>query len=146
MMALFTMILDFLLKPQECKFLWITRIFGYVLIVLAAIFGLYFLFEFLVPVIGYIESGALLTLVLAGGGCFLIYFSRRKKSRPLDDLVGTAKEVFGDLDIDKLIKKNSGTIIFISFVSGLALSQLKDLKMDALNKLFDRLKKNWPFD
>ncbi len=140
MMSFFTLLINFFLKPQEVGLIMIMRIFGYLLLLIAAGIGLYFLFKFLVPEIGYIESGAVLTLIFAGGGCLLLFLSHQKRHHPVDDVREKATAIFKSFDIDKLIAKNSYKIILFSLVSGLVLSGLKGSKKGALNNLKSLLK------
>ena len=145
-MGLVPIILNYFLKPQECRPLLVTKILGFLLLMIAAVTGLYFLFQFLVPLIGYIESGAVLTLILATGGSVLLSLNTRKKPHSHHDVIISAKEILKELQVDQFIKQNSYKIILVSFVTGLVFSQFKDVKIESLNKLYAQLKKNWPFD
>lgn len=133
-------LVNFLLKPKRCVCLMVIRILGYILLGVAVILGLYFLFEFLVPIIGYIQSGVLFTLFFAVIGLLLIFLSRRKKSRPIDNVLEGAEEIIKGLDIDTFITENNYKIILFSFVGGLVLSGLKGCKKGTLNNLCDLLK------
>ncbi|HUX79995.1 MAG TPA: hypothetical protein VMW10_09675 [Alphaproteobacteria bacterium] len=112
---------------------------GYLLLGIAVILGLYFLFELLVPILGFIESGVLFTLFFAILGLLLIFVSRRKQSRPVDDAMEKASEAIKSLELD--IQKNGYKIIIFSFVTGLVLSQLKGCSKGNLKRLGSFLKK-----
>ncbi|OJW49149.1 MAG: hypothetical protein BGO67_11355 [Alphaproteobacteria bacterium 41-28] len=133
-------LISFLLKPKESMALVVLRMLGYLFLGVAIIIGLYFLFEFLVPILGYIQSGVIFVLFFAGLGCLLIFISRRKQSRPIDDVIEKAEQIIKDIDVDAFIAKNSYKIILFSFVSGLVLSEFKGCKKNTFNNLCDLLK------
>jgi hypothetical protein len=133
-------LINFLLKPKESVALLVVRIVGYLLLGVAIIMGLYFLFEYLVPILGYIQSGVIFILFFAVLGCLLISLSRRKQSRPIDEIRKQAEQIMKDIDVDAFIVQNSHKIILFSFVSGLILSGLKGSKKGSLKNLTEFLK------
>lgn len=133
-------LINFLLKPKESIGLLVIRMLGYLFLAAAVIIGLYFLFEFLVPIVGYIQSGVIFVLFFAVLGCLLISLSRRKPQRPIDDMMEKAEEIIKGIDVDTFVAKNSYRIILFSFVGGLVLSEFKGCKKGTLNNLCDLLK------
>ena len=134
-MMILNFLLNFLVRPQDRAPFMITGILGCFFLILAAGIGIFFLFQALVPIIGYLESGAALSALLAGVGFLLLFLSRRKYGRPIDNVMGEAEEIFKKidsefkkLDLTKKLKENAPTILLCSFVAGLVLSQLKDVK------------------
>lgn len=125
MMSLFLFIADLLLKPREVKRFLFGRILGCFLVLLGGGLGVYFIFQAIVPLIGYSESGALLCAFLIVVGLLLIFLNRRKQIRPIDDITGRAHEIFENMNTGNLLKNNIHKILLFSFVAGLLLSQLK---------------------
>lgn len=127
MMAWLSLILDLLFKPRESASFLITHLIGYLSLIMGGIIGFYFLFQLLVPLIGYLETGALFcAFFLIIGGLFLV-LGRKKPTNPINDLMCEAQRMFKDLEIDKNLKKNAPKILIYSLATGLILSQMKDL-------------------
>jgi len=140
-MIILNFLTSFLLKPQERASFLIARIVGYFFLILALGFGIFFLFQALVPVIGHLESGAVLCVLLAGIGILFLFLSRKKRHRPIDDIMGEAQCIFKkvnlgvkNLEVDKILKENVPTILLCSFIAGLILSQVKDVRKLSLLK------------
>lgn len=125
MMSAIFFIVDLLLKPREATRFLFARILGSFLLLLGVVFGIYFIFQALVPIIGYLQTGALLCALFIGGGFLLIFLSRNRRTRPIDDIVGEAQKAFENINGEELIKNNIHKILLFSLVAGLALSQLK---------------------
>jgi hypothetical protein len=128
MMSWMLAAINFLLKTQEPPRFWIICVLGYVFILIGGGLGLFFLFQFLVPLIGYLESGAILSLLLMGGGLLILLLNHKKPSRPIDNILGEAQEVFKQINIQKILQENGPKIIIFSFISGILLSQLTGKK------------------
>lgn len=121
-------IVSFLFKPQESTPFLVTQILGYIFIIVGGAVGIFFLFQFLVPLIGYLESGAVLSLLLMGGGVLMLFLSPKKQSRPIDPMIGEVQEIFRKTNIQTMLKENGPKIIIFSFITGIILSQLKGQK------------------
>lgn len=138
-------VLSFLFKPQASTSYLMTHILGYIFIIVGGLIGIFFLFQFLVPLIGYLETGALFALLFIGGGWLMIYLNRRKQTRPIDQIMGEVHEIYKKIDIEKVVKKNAPQILIFSFAAGIILSQLKMNKKSFhfkdLSKLIHWLKK-----
>jgi len=135
-MSVIWLILDLLVKFKKPKHLFIGRLIGYFLLIVAAIIGLYFLFQALVPVVGYLESGGIFCGIFLAGGLSFLYFSQEKKqSNPMEDLLISAQEMIqnADVNVDK-IKKNAPQILLVSCIVGLSLYQMKGLISDIKKK------------
>jgi len=127
-MAWLMFILNLLSKPHESASFLASKFVGIFLLLLAGGCGLFFLFQGLAPRIGYLESGAVITALLAIGGCLLLFLCPKKKTHPLDEGIRHAQDMFNHLDLEHLLKNNSGKMLLFSFGIGLMLSQIKDIK------------------
>jgi preprotein translocase subunit SecG len=137
-MVILELIMSYFLKPQGGGCISMARIAGYLFLLVGGGIGLFFLFQALVPLIGYLESGALISAVLVGiGVIFLIFAHKKKPTRPLDNILGEAQNVFKSVNAEKMLKNNVHKVLLFSFLGGLVLSQLKDAK--ALAQLKDKL-------
>ena len=77
-------LVSFLLKPKVCNAFSVKRICGYFFLALGGGIGFWFLFQSLIPLIGYLESGALMSaLFLSIGGGLLLWGRRKKPKCPL---------------------------------------------------------------
>jgi|GEM_PF-2592563 len=126
-MSILLLLLDIFLKPEAPKFSLNGRLLGYALILMAGAIGLYFLFQGLVPVVGYIESGALVSVILAAVGyLFLLFSNEKKKAQPLDKFFKKSNEHFKDRgsDLERIFKENAPTIILYSCLAGLTIYQI----------------------
>lgn len=150
MMMILNFLMSILARPHIKTSFLILRVLGCVFLILAAGVGIFFLFQAVVPVLGYLESGAILSVLLAGVGFLLLFFSRRKRPRPVDDAIGEVQEIFKKihmeikkLDINQSLRDNAPKILLCSFVAGLILSQVKDARKIAQLKEKFLKYKNW---
>lgn len=128
-MAILELIVSYFLKPQGGICIAMTRIAGYLFLLCGGGFGLYFLFQALIPLIGFVASGACISaLLMAVGGTFLFYARKKKPSRPLDNVFEGAQDLIKNVDIEEILKNNIHKVILFSFLGGLALSQIKNVK------------------
>lgn len=102
------------------------RIVGYVFLSIAILGGTFFLFQGIVPLLGYLESGAIVCSLLGGIGGFLLFMTRKKKPLQQEDLSHQALSFFKDLHIEKMLKDNAAPIALLSLGVGFALSQLNN--------------------
>ncbi|MBY0292846.1 MAG: hypothetical protein K2W92_06125 [Alphaproteobacteria bacterium] len=128
MTKLLIIFLNLFLKPQNLISSGIQKLFASMLIISGGGIGLFFLFEALVPFIGYIESGASVSALLIIGGSLLLYLNKKKKARPQEDILRNAQDIVKCIDIDAAIKSNVIKILLISLGTGIILSQLKNIK------------------
>ena len=127
MMTWLSIILDVLFKPKESASFFITHLIGYLSLIVGGVLGFYFFFQLLVPLIGYLETGALFcAFFFITGGLFLI-LGRKKPTSPLNDLMYEAQKMIKETKIDKTLKENAPKILLYSLAASLILSQLKDL-------------------
>ena len=75
-------LINFLMKPKESMALLVIRMLGYLLLLVAIIIGLYLLFNYLVPIIGFTEAGVIFVLFFAVLGCLLISLESKKTITP----------------------------------------------------------------
>jgi len=102
------------------------RIVGYVFLSIAILGGTFFLFQGIVPLLGYLESGAIVCSLLGVVGGLLIFMTRKKKPLQQEDLSHQALSFFKDLHIEKMLKDNAVPIALLSLGVGFALSQLNN--------------------
>ncbi len=119
-------VVDLLLSSRKPDSFFVGRAIGYLFLVLAMIGGMFFLFQRLVPLIGYIESGMVVCGMLGGIGGILLFLNRSKTTLPEEDFSEKAVRFFKDLDMERILKNNAFMISLLSFGVGIALSQFKD--------------------
>ena len=102
------------------------RIVGYVFLSIAILGGTFFLFQGIVPLLGYLESGAIVCSLLGVVGGLLIFMTRKKKPLQQEGLSHQALSFFKDLHIEKMLKDNAVPIALLSLGVGFALSQLNN--------------------
>jgi hypothetical protein len=128
--------------------LWMSReresslaknVLGYCFLSIGILGGAYFLFQSLVPLLGYIESGAAICTILAFIGGTLLFMTRKKKSSSAEGLSQQTLSVLKDLDVEKILKEHALSLPLISFGVGVVLSQLNNpRKLLDLYKTFIR--------
>jgi hypothetical protein len=137
-MTIVKFMLDYFLKPQTPQAFALGWFLGVFLLVVAAGFSLFFLFEGLVPIIGYLQTGGLLCVALIVAGFIFIYSSRpKKRTDPINHLVNQAGHLVNqaghmlkhvDMDINKALGAHAPKILVFSFVAGLVLSLLTPIE------------------
>ena len=130
MQALF-FLLDCFVKHNNHPSFSLLRLGGCLLLAIAAGLGLYFLFKLLIPIIGYIESGATITGILAIIGIIMFTSSHKTKpTDPLKEIISNAEATFLSLEGEakSFIKANPLKAMLIALAGGVVLSQLKDSK------------------
>lgn len=55
----------------------------------------------------------------------MIFLSRKKQTRPIDQIREEAHEIYKQINIERVLKKNAPTILIFSFAAGIILAQLK---------------------
>ena len=128
MTKLLTIFLNCFFKPQQLIASGMQKIFAIGLLLFGGGIGLFFLFEALVPLIGYIESGASMSALFIIGGSLLLYLNKKKTSRPQEDILRQAQDIVKCIDIDKVTKSNIVKILLVALGTGIILSQLKNTK------------------
>ncbi len=130
------MILYDLLAPKRREALG-TKVLGYGFLSAAALGGTYFLFQELVPLLGYAESGTLVSLLLGLIGGSLLFMARERQPLPQADLPHQALSFFRGLDVESTLKENAVPLALTALVAGLALSQVnKASKLLDICKIF----------
>lgn len=127
-MAWLSLILEFLLKPKETACHWSAKAIGFFFLLVGLILGLVFLFQFLSPLIGHLETGALYGGTFILTGILFIFLGRKKPTRPIDELMMRAQKLIRDSEADEMIRENAPKILLFSLAAGLILSQLKELR------------------
>lgn len=135
-------VMSLLLKPKVSSIFSIKRMTGCFFLALGGGIGFWFLFQFLVPLIGYLQSGALMSAFFLGIGCFLLFWERRKKATcPIAMILGEAQEIFKGVNMEKMLKNNVYKVILVSFIGGIVLSQVKNGKvLEGLKEKLPQLK------
>ena len=127
------------------------RIVGCSLLVVAAGMGLYFLYEILIPSIGYLESGAVISGILAITGIVFIALSMSEKLNPksshnaLEEMLSNAGSSIKSIEseVKESITEKPLRFVLISLIAGLVVSQigigdkLSSLVKDVKNSLND---------
>lgn len=122
-------VLNFLLKPKGCNTRSIMRMAGYFFLALGGGIGCWFFFQALIPLIGYLQSGALMSALFLGvGGGFLFWGRRKKTACPMTMILGEAQEIFKGMDVEKMLKNNFYKVLLVSFIGGVILAQARDGK------------------
>lgn len=90
--------------------------------------GIFFLFQALIPFIGYLESGMIVSAVAVLIGLVLFLISPKKRESPPEEMAEKALRCFKGLEIEKVVKNNALTLSLLSLGVGIGLSQLKNIK------------------
>jgi hypothetical protein len=114
------------------------KIFGYVFLACAGLGAIFLLFQTLVPLIGYLESGTLAcaALGIVGGGLLLI--DKKQQVSTPEEMINKLMTSLKGLDIDSTLKNNVVPLSLVLFGVGVALSQIKNVKN--LSKIYKFLK------
>ena len=128
MRTLINLILDHFLKSQNTEKIEMWRILSFVLLLGGGGSGFFFLFEALVPVMGYVESGASISALLLLAGGLLLFFNRQKTFVSSKPSLPQIQEIFKSLNVEGELKNNAGKIVLLSFGIGIALSQFPRIK------------------
>lgn len=128
MSAVRSIICDLFLKPQEESKDGCWRILGITCLFVGAGIGIFFLFETLVPLIGYIESGASVSALIMLMGSVLLLLNRKKKLTSQPPSLPHIQDIFKNIDLENELKNNAGKVMLLAFGVGLILSQLTNIK------------------
>lgn len=109
-------------QRRASKPLWV-YLLGIFFLALGGVFGCYFLFQYLVPLIGYIETGMLFSgfFIICGAGFFIV--KPKKKADQAAQIIANAKTAIDKIDVSDIIQKHSGKIMIGAVVIGAILSQ-----------------------
>ena len=121
-------ILDLLLHSRESSSGLVSKVLGCFFLMLGSLIGIFFLFQALAPKIGYLESGAIVCMVLVILGVGLLFVEKKKKPSPPEEAAQKALNFFKELDVEKVLKDNALTLSLLSLGGGMILSQLKNVK------------------
>ncbi len=131
------MILDLLLHSQQERPFLVSKILGVFFLMLGGVTGIFFLFQALNPLLGYLESGIIVCALLTVFGGGLLFIGPRKKVSPQEEMTEKAVSFFKDLKVEKMLQDNALIISLLALGGGLILSQLKNVKhLPEINKFF----------
>jgi cytochrome c biogenesis protein CcdA len=119
---------DLFLKPQKESQEVYWRILGLTFLMVGIGLGSFFLFETLVPLIGYVESGASISVLLILMGSSLLLLNRKKQLVPQVPSLPPIQDVFKGIDMENELKNHAGKIMLLAFGIGFTLSQLTNVK------------------
>lgn len=125
-MTLLTYFLDLFLKEKQMNSSRIiVRAAGCLLLLIGIGMGFFFVFQYMVPIWGYLESGAFLCIVSLLGGILLLLISRPKQQdNPVSKLVETTTDSLKNLHIQEMMTPQLSKIIPFVLLGGFLLSQL----------------------
>lgn len=86
--------------------------------------GAYFLFPFLIPILGYVESGLAISGVFLILGICLLYLKPRRRTNPTSDMLLRAKNTIENINIPLQLEKNATKLVVGAICVGFILSQL----------------------
>lgn len=129
-MILLTYFLDLFLKEKQMNFSRIIgRAAGCLLLLIGTGMGFFFLFQYMVPIWGYLESGVFLCIASLLAGFFLLLVSRpRQQNNPVSKLVDTTADSLKNLHIEDMMTSHISKIIPFALLGGFILSQLSHLQ------------------
>jgi hypothetical protein len=128
MRNLLSFMLDLFLRSQNTEKIEIWRILSFVFLMGGGGCGLFFLFEALIPVMGYVESGVSISALLLLAGGLLLFFNRQKTNVSSKTSLSQVQDIFKSLNLESELKNNAGKMILLSFGIGIALSQFPRIK------------------
>lgn len=100
------------------------RSLGGVMLACGTGIGAYFLFQLLIPIVGYIESGLVISGIFLVIGTALLYFKPRKKADPAKEALLTAKNTIENINIPLQLEKHAGKLVAGAICAGFILSHL----------------------
>ena len=129
-MTLLTYFLDLFLKEKQMNS---SRIIvsaaGCLLLLIGIGMGFFFVFQYMVPIWGYLESGAFLCIASLLGGILLLLISRPKQQdNPVSKLVDTTTDSLKNLHIEEMMTPRLSKIIPFVLLGGFLVSQLSHLQ------------------
>lgn len=129
-MTLLTYFLDLFLKEKQMNSSRIiVRAAGCLLLLIGIGMGFFFVFQYMVPIWGYLESGAFLCIASLLGGILLLLISRPKqRDNPVSKLVDTTTDSLKNLHIEEMMTPHMSKIIPFALLGGFLLSQLSHLQ------------------
>jgi len=137
-MLILEILASILLKPKVCSFFSIKRIGGCFFLSLGGGIGFWFLFQSLVPLIGYLQSGTLMSVLFLGiGGGLLLWNRKKKPESSIVEILGGVPDLCKGMDMEKMMKNNIYKILLVFFVGGILVSQMRNGKK--LSHLKDKL-------
>lgn len=122
------MLLDLLFHSRQSTPILVSKVLGCFFLMLGSVVGMFFLFQSLVPIVGYLESGAIAGAALIVLGIGFLMLGQSKKPAPSDEIAEKALNFFNDFDLEKYLKNNALPLSLLSLGIGVILSQLKPIK------------------
>jgi hypothetical protein len=122
------LLLDCFLNPAPVSPRKILKALGVVVMVIGLGIGIFFLFEALIPLIGYVESGITVSILLMLIGSFLFFINKKDDPSPHAEIVQHSHKILKNMNIEELINNSPLKIIAFAFGAGVILSQIKNIK------------------
>ncbi|MBY0500524.1 MAG: hypothetical protein K2P93_00795 [Alphaproteobacteria bacterium] len=132
------LLLDCFLNPTPVSPRKILKVLGGVVMVIGLGIGIFFLFEALIPLIGYVESGITISILLMLIGSFLFFINKKHEPSPRTDIVQHSHKILKNMNVAELITNSPLKIIAFAFGVGVILSQVKNIK--DIKEVLDPLK------
>lgn len=132
------LLLDCFLNPAPVSPRKILKVLGGVVMVIGLGIGIFFLFEALIPLIGYVESGITVSILLMLIGSFLFFINKKHEPSPHADIVQHSHKILKNMNVEELINNSPLKIIAFAFGVGVILSQVKNIK--DIKEVLDPLK------
>ncbi|WP_032114152.1 hypothetical protein [Candidatus Paracaedibacter symbiosus] len=114
---------SFMANREKPRDLWLHSL-GVVMVISGFVMGSYFLFQFLSPVIGYLESGLVFSGVFLIFGLGLLSIKSRTKPQPGKEILLTANNIIEHLNIPFSFEKHAGKLILGTICLGVLLAQV----------------------
>ena len=115
-------ILDLFFRTPRTNFT--PKVLGGFFLILGVMLGVFFLFQMLAPIIGYNESGAIVSVGLIFLGLSLLLCRKFKTQESKEETAHDPLSAFSKIDIEKLFKENALPISLLSLIGGIILSQV----------------------
>lgn len=115
-------VLDLFFRTPQTNFT--PKVLGSLFLILGVGVGMFFLFQMLVPIIGYNESGAIISVGLIFLGLSLLLGEKFKTQKSKEEIEHDPLSAFNKIDIEKLFKDNALPISLLSLIGGIILSQV----------------------
>lgn len=131
-------ILDLLLNARESRSVLVSKILGCFFLMLAGSVGVFFLFQVLVPIVGYLESGIIACGLLGVLGTGFLLVGKKTKASPQEELAEKVLNFFKGFDLETFLKNNAFAVSLLSFGVGIILSRFKNIK--SLSRIYKMLK------
>lgn len=122
---LFPYVIEYFMQGRRSSSSLLYKITGSLLIIIGGVIGSYSLFNYMVPIIGFNESGIAIFFILTCIGIVLLSISGKKKNpEPGQEVLKLLHNFQDQINLPGFLKENGKKVLVFSVIGGILLSQL----------------------